>query len=237
MAKPGDNVKKDLDFLEERVEKGNLIQLPSEGDRTAFLQALKNDVVWLQKRNIMDYSLLIGIHDKTKKMSKFLNYKSGRFEDVDYDDLSKENVAKLSISAEDLENQRTTLTPFSMIESGGNETYYVAIIDILQPYNLVKKMETLIKGMIHDSEDISSIPAEPYGERFFKFIEEGITAQNSYESNKLLPRKVGDEKASSSSLRKLQSRTKSSGRSKGSERSRLMGKSASSEKDKIFSVL
>eukprot|EP01035_Chromulina_nebulosa_P018924 gene18924-24731_t len=54
----------------------------------------------------------------------------------------------------------------------GNEIYYVGIIDILQQYNGVKKIENLIKGFQYDRKQISAVDSEFYAKRFVKFIDE-----------------------------------------------------------------
>lgn len=54
----------------------------------------------------------------------------------------------------------------------GDEIYYVGIIDILQVYNMSKRMETIFKSLKHDSTKISSVNASFYAERFVEFIKE-----------------------------------------------------------------
>jgi hypothetical protein len=51
---------------------------------------------------------------------------------------------------------------------------HVAIIDILQVFNLRKKLEGSVKGLRFNKSKISSIEAGKYGERFLKFISERI---------------------------------------------------------------
>ena len=173
VTEDGSHVKKDLDFIEERLKKGRLINLGTENDRNTFISALKNDVVWLQKNNIMDYSLLVGIHDRNKPMvpHKVLNIKSGRFEDLDLNQVARKEFSR---------PRKSTLSRFSVIDAEEvNETYYIAIIDILQPYNAKKKAENFVKSMYLDGECISAIPAKDYGDRFFDFILRSTTAKST----------------------------------------------------------
>ncbi|KAM3223422.1 hypothetical protein ACQJBY_057028 [Aegilops geniculata] len=48
---------------------------------------------------------------------------------------------------------------------------YLGIIDILQEYNITKKIEHAVKSMQYDSVSISAVDPEFYSERFLKFIQ------------------------------------------------------------------
>ena len=48
--------------------------------------------------------------------------------------------------------------------------YYLGIIDILTPYNWVKRGEHFWKGLSQDKDRISAIPPRPYGDRFLNFM-------------------------------------------------------------------
>lgn len=54
------------------------------------------------------------------------------------------------------------------------DIYFAGIIDILQQYNHVKRVENFFKGFSHDRHQISAVPAEEYAERFIKFLESNI---------------------------------------------------------------
>ena len=58
-AKPGDTVGKDLDVIEE----GRRFRFAGKGRRKAFLDQLAKDATFLARLGIMDYSLLLGLHD------------------------------------------------------------------------------------------------------------------------------------------------------------------------------
>ncbi|KAL7536005.1 hypothetical protein ACHAWF_005339 [Thalassiosira exigua] len=59
-AGPGDGVGKDLDILEE----GRKLRFAEEGARGKFLDQLAKDATFLARLGIMDYSLLLGLHDR-----------------------------------------------------------------------------------------------------------------------------------------------------------------------------
>jgi hypothetical protein len=58
------------------------------------------------------------------------------------------------------------------------------IIDILQPYDLKKKMETRIKSFMYDEKTISAVPPEDYKKRFVEFISRVIRGGGEKEKKK-----------------------------------------------------
>jgi len=52
----------------------------------------------------------------------------------------------------------------------GAIVYFIGIIDYLQPYNTLKKMETGVKGIVHDKKTISCVHPDFYCERFLRFV-------------------------------------------------------------------
>ena len=58
-SEPGDSVGKDLDILEE----GRRLRFAEPGARAAFLEQLRRDATFLARMGIMDYSLLLGLHN------------------------------------------------------------------------------------------------------------------------------------------------------------------------------
>jgi 1-phosphatidylinositol-4-phosphate 5-kinase len=57
----------------------------------------------------------------------------------------------------------------------GMYLYHIGIIDYLQDFNVWKKGENLIKGMLgQDKHQISAVPSAEYGERFFQFMKKFV---------------------------------------------------------------
>lgn len=50
------------------------------------------------------------------------------------------------------------------------DVYYLGIIDILQPYDLRKKSETLLKSLVHPHAAISATAPTFYAQRFVDFV-------------------------------------------------------------------
>lgn len=143
-------VYKDLDFM----EGGPRIKIGTERKKI-FLEQIERDCEFLTAHNIMDYSLLVGIHDMTK---------------ADEDDEKKET---------DVNKPPADQSPFycddggMLATEGVLEVYYLGIIDILITYGVGKKVETAFKSIKYDSNIISAVPPPRYAERFKRFMEAG----------------------------------------------------------------
>ena len=57
----------------------------------------------------------------------------------------------------------------------GRYIYHIGIIDYLQDFNFEKWVETKFKSIVFtNGNDVSSIPPEPYAERFFQFMKRQV---------------------------------------------------------------
>jgi Phosphatidylinositol-4-phosphate 5-Kinase len=96
------------------------------------------------------------------------------------------NISKEKIVLRTYGPGKTRKHPWTSREDGGinsrsadgkireSEIYYAGIIDILQQYNNVKRVENFFKGFTHDRSQLSAVPAENYAERFIKFMDDNI---------------------------------------------------------------
>ena len=158
--------------------------------RNAFLQQLEKDVALLQKVNVMDYSLLLGIHDVKRGNSDDIGQKLSVFEPK-----SSDKTAIINTNPRDID--RSQDLPFSVFpgrskyifygHDGGiratneenvplQEIYYLGVIDCLTPYGFKKRLETCWRSLSHLRSTISAVPAKEYGDRFYKFIKDGTTS-------------------------------------------------------------
>nr|CAG8542785.1 12019_t:CDS:10 [Entrophospora candida] len=197
-AKNPRSVLKDLNWLnrEKRLELG-----PEK--RKLFVEQLQKDVHLLQHLNIMDYSLLIGLHytsrgnkdsirqdffvfqphsensipthkreSKASKLRKLV----GQADPVKLD----QSTTKLVLDAK---NERKNCV-FYMDDGGFRATdeqnnptqyiYYLGVIDILTPYNTVKKVEHAWRALNNDKKMISAVNPDWYGQRFLDFMFKAI---------------------------------------------------------------
>ncbi|KAH8694655.1 hypothetical protein BGZ61DRAFT_33387 [Ilyonectria robusta] len=183
-----------------------------------FLEQLQRDVVLLKKLHIMDYSLLVGIHDVSRGNEENLRDKTlqvfnpGGEKSPDDDPQSVllrtpsklENARKARELRQMIRQERPVPIGQSMnkmpdeLEDGHNrpgfvfnqddggfrathednnpadEIYYLGVIDCLTHYGVIKKIENFWKGLSSDKTQISALPPEQYGDRFYHFIE-GVT--------------------------------------------------------------
>lgn len=176
---------KDLNFLErhDKIHFG-----PTK--RKIFLEQLEADVKLLKKINVMDYSLLLGVHD-VKKGNSENTTKLSIFD-------PKSNVKAEVIKTSPRDIDRGVDLPKDVFpgrskyifygHDGGiratsenNEPepqiYYLGIIDCLTNYSIKKRLETFWRSLSHKRLTISALPASEYGDRFLKFIKDGITSE------------------------------------------------------------
>ncbi|CAK9437966.1 uncharacterized protein LODBEIA_P23440 [Lodderomyces beijingensis] len=164
--------------------------------RNVFLKQLEKDVKLLQKANVMDYSLLLGIHDVKRGNSTDMGQKLSVFEPK-----SSDKSAIINTNPRDID--RSQDLPSSVYpgrskyifygHDGGiratdvenaplQEIYYLGIIDFLTNYGLKKRLETCWRSLTHSRATISAIPAKEYGDRFRQFIKTGTTSEKQKKS-------------------------------------------------------
>lgn len=190
--KPGEDpnhstaVKKDLNW---KSNNEHLILGPQK--TRLFLEQLERDVELLKRLNIMDYSLLIGIHDlnKTAPMRQSVYVvEPAHGENPKPGELRKavtmaSPTAMNALDIEDFRYGNRNLVFYA--DQGGfqstddnnqplSEIYFLGVIDCLTPYTFVKRVETFVKGLSHERITISAIPAVEYGSRFYNFMKSTI---------------------------------------------------------------
>lgn len=166
---------KDLDFMERHP---NGIRLDAIY-RDLLLSTLERDVRVLASFKIMDYSLLVGIHDITAHgkvdcpctsltLTKTKFTTIHRIQNISYGlrGLPTKNVAGSSV------NYYGGLPAHD--ERGHHLLVFVGIIDILQNYRLTKRLEHRFKSIVHDGSTISVNKPEFYRKRFLEFCQSRI---------------------------------------------------------------
>ncbi|VEU23400.1 DEKNAAC104619 [Brettanomyces naardenensis] len=158
---------KDLNFLKSN-EKIHL----SPQRRKAVLEQLRKDVDFLERTNIMDYSLLLGVHNMTDEE---LN--------------APEDQEPSFLSTRDPETSKIFVLPDGGIraaDAGGHELpviYYMAIIDCLTNYSTFKRLETFFRSFKHKRNTISAVPPFEYGKRFYDFVVAAMTPSKKKNKN------------------------------------------------------
>ncbi|KAK5611029.1 Phosphatidylinositol 4-phosphate 5-kinase type-1 alpha [Crenichthys baileyi] len=158
---------KDLDFMQDMPE-----GLILEGDKyNAVCKTIQRDCLLLQSFKIMDYSLLVGVHNIDQ---------ASRDQDTEGDvDQTRPQVQKslYSTAIEAIQAESGGVEPVDQTggiparnSKGERLLVYIGIIDILQSYRFVKKLEHSWKALVHDGDTVSVHRPSFYAERFQKFM-------------------------------------------------------------------
>lgn len=175
------NTLKDLNWLENREK---IYFGPDK--RKLFLQQLEADVRLLKKINVMDYSLLLGIHDLKKGNAALLTLLVFDPKSSDKAELIKTNprdIVRDTDLPQDVFPGRSKYIFYG--HNGGiratndsneplQQIYYLGIIDCLTNYSLRKRLETFWRSLSLPRGTVSAVPADEYGDRFLRFITEAI---------------------------------------------------------------
>ncbi|XP_024129976.1 phosphatidylinositol 4-phosphate 5-kinase type-1 gamma isoform X2 [Oryzias melastigma] len=163
---------KDLDFLSDVPEGLNLDQ----DTYSALVKTLQRDCLVLESFKIMDYSLLLGVHNKTIAEKEQLSQSpaEGGEEKKPAGQRAFYTTAMESIqggsTCRDTLDHDDTMGGIPAVSSKGERLLlFIGIIDILQSYRLIKKLEHSWKSLIHDGDTVSVHRPCFYAERFYKF--------------------------------------------------------------------
>lgn len=145
------SVLKDLDWLQDQRK----LKL-EKGLQSYISQVIEADVGFLQSINVMDYSLLLGIHNVKGDPG---NYMNSLMRDIDRTN-KYPNGAKKPIH-NDFRG--------GVVASDKSCVYMLGIIDIFTFYSGKKKAENFFKTVV-SGKGISCVPPDVYGQRFKNFI-------------------------------------------------------------------
>ncbi|KAK7126128.1 hypothetical protein R3I93_021495 [Phoxinus phoxinus] len=159
---------KDLDFQE--VHEGLYFDADTY---SALMKTLQRDCRVLESFKIMDYSLLLGIHVLDRKMRG----RGGRGDSkrqggqrVLYS-TARESIQGDGKAAEPLADaDDDTLGGIPAKHKEEKLLIFLGIIDILQSYRFIKKVEHSWKALVHDGDTVSVHRPNFYADRFLKFM-------------------------------------------------------------------
>ncbi|KAK9279524.1 hypothetical protein L1049_013203 [Liquidambar formosana] len=167
-----------------------------------LLAQIKYDCEFLEAEGIMDYSLLLGVHIEAPHRGSFNGRSFSTRRTVPHNPLQRHEDIELTLA--DICQQpdrpgfkfgvkmpaRAIKTPRSEMGSasfrrrvGAREPYnvclYFGIIDILQGYNVLKRIEHAYKSLQYDSKSISAVNPTAYSARFQDFMCKVFQAEDS----------------------------------------------------------
>ncbi|XP_036423210.1 phosphatidylinositol-4-phosphate 5-kinase, type I, alpha, a isoform X1 [Colossoma macropomum] len=160
---------KDLDFIQDLPD-----GLQLENDHyNALCKTIQRDCLLLQSFKIMDYSLLVGVHNVERAGEEASTAVSDHRR-------AQGQKALYCTAMEAIQGEAKGKTPPQSNESlggiparnskGERLLIFIGIIDILQSYRLVKKLEHSWKALVHDGDTVSVHRPGFYADRFQKFM-------------------------------------------------------------------
>nr|XP_061810055.1 phosphatidylinositol 5-phosphate 4-kinase type-2 alpha-like isoform X2 [Nerophis lumbriciformis] len=168
---------KDNDFIND----GQKICI-NDDNKKMFLEKLRKDVEFLAQLKLMDYSLLVGIHDVERAEQEEVESEDNEAEEEGVES----DGGAVGTPPDSPSNTLDSTKPLSpgefdptidvyAIKSSENaprkEVYFMAIIDILQHYDAKKKAAHAAKTVKHGAgAEISTVNPEQYSKRFHDFI-------------------------------------------------------------------
>ncbi|KAJ8398519.1 hypothetical protein AAFF_G00427740 [Aldrovandia affinis] len=164
---------KDLDFIQDLPE-GLLLE---PDNYNALSKTIQRDCLLLQSFKIMDYSLLMGIHN-VDRAGEGVGTEGAVTPDQRKPQAQKSLycTAMESIQGEArgkgvLDSDQDHLGGIPARNSKGERMLvYIGIIDILQSYRFIKKLEHSWKALVHDGDTVSVHRPGFYAERFQQFM-------------------------------------------------------------------
>ncbi|XP_078070104.1 phosphatidylinositol-4-phosphate 5-kinase, type I, beta a isoform X4 [Mustelus asterias] len=166
---------KDLDFIQETPD-GLFFDAETYN---ALIKTLQRDCRVLESFKIMDYSLLLGIHnldlavrEKEKEAENLQTASDGKRpggQKVLYS-TALESIQGATKSGESVGTDDMMGGIPAKNSKGERLLLYMAIIDILQSYRFIKKLEHSWKALVYDGDSVSVHRPGFYADRFLKFM-------------------------------------------------------------------
>ncbi|CAJ0941881.1 unnamed protein product, partial [Mesorhabditis belari] len=171
---------KDNDFLESNVK----LRVPEEV-RHQLLSMLEADTAWLAKQHLMDYSLLLGIHDVERAVAE------NAVRPVEHSEESGDELAPTPPDSPipstgafpsqeggpDLDDEYYAIA--SSAASNERLIYFIGLVDILTYYGVKKRTATAAKTVKYgsDAENISTVKPDQYARRLVEFVSKALLSQ------------------------------------------------------------
>nr|XP_057911505.1 phosphatidylinositol 5-phosphate 4-kinase type-2 gamma-like [Doryrhamphus excisus] len=173
---------KDVDFM------NNMQKIyVSDEQKESIMEKLNRDIEFLARMRIMDYSLLLGIHDveRAEREEEETEMESSDAEE-DPDESSQAVASPGSTSPEGIAGYMNSFKamgpgefdPYvdvyaiqSAVGAPHREVYFMGLIDVLTQYDTKKKAAHAAKAVKHGAgAEISTVHPEQYAKRFKEFI-------------------------------------------------------------------
>ncbi|KAK9743111.1 hypothetical protein RND81_03G218100 [Saponaria officinalis] len=128
-----------------------------------LLEQIKIDCNFLEEQRIMDYSLLLGVTYRAPK-SRELRFGA--------------KISARAIQVAQSVKEGSTVSRNTKLPDKSSVFLYVGIIDFLQSYNVIKRLEHAYKSLQYDAKEISSVKPKLYSTRFQDFLSKVFVTEN-----------------------------------------------------------
>ena len=172
---------KDNDFIKQKVK----LDIGKEA-KDKLMDTLSNDVDLLTKLHIMDYSLLVGVHDCVRAEEEALQGDNiltvGRSENSESEECDSGERWTYNTPPDSPRGAQYKEVVYEVdiydipsIEEK-REIYFIAIIDVLTQYGVKKQAAKAAKTVKYGSnvDGISTCDPEQYAKRFLDFMDKAI---------------------------------------------------------------
>ncbi|KAK7078189.1 hypothetical protein SK128_027222 [Halocaridina rubra] len=181
-------LEKDLPTLKDNdfVKDGTKIYIGEEA-KQQLMETLTADVEFLMRLNLMDYSLLLGIHDIEKAEQEGEMHNESEDDVIEEEDDECTGVptppdSPLTAARERAASNGAINPDVEIYAIEGNENapqreiYFMALIDVLTHYGVKKQAAKAAKTVKYGSnaDGISTVEPDQYGRRFLEFMNQAI---------------------------------------------------------------
>lgn len=172
---------KDNDFMKD----GTKVYIGDHA-KQQLMETLTADVEFLMKLNLMDYSLLLAIHDVNKAEEEGIQQESEDdvIEEEEEEQCgvptppdSPQTAARDRAASNGAINPEVEIYAIESYESAPQrEIYFMALIDVLTHYGVKKQAAKAAKTVKYGSnaDGISTVEPDQYGRRFLDFMNQAI---------------------------------------------------------------
>lgn len=182
---------KDMDFLNDKVK----IHIGEEA-KARLMDTLKADVTFLTSLHLMDYSLLLGVHDVDQAAQEEADKLPDSHEDEEageeeYDSggsgvaltppdspnaVSGRLPSYLNANGAYIDPEKDIYAIPSRASSQKREIYFLALVDILTQYGVKKQAAKVAKTVKYgkEADGISTVEPDQYAARFLDFMSNAI---------------------------------------------------------------
>lgn len=186
---------KDVDFKNDQMS----IQIGKD-QKEKLMATLNADVNFLSNLNLMDYSFLLGIHDRDRAEEELNESLENEENGCEEEEVPEGAVPMERGDRPVLMSSQSGATPPDSPQFGNmpdfcgemdpeleffgfkcseacpkNEIYFMALIDILTHYGMKKRTAQAAKAVKHGANaEISTVKPDQYAKRFLEFIEKAL---------------------------------------------------------------